>query len=156
MTAPTIPMPPPHTFLKAGHDHYKAALQLSKDAKLTGPADHLAGLAAECVVKAMLMDFFGAKQDTPYGKPYSQKTPQDRRTWHEHMPKVWDHLQLIASGHRGSLIRQQLPAQNPFSTPSDEWDVYHRYRDGDGFPSGRLPRHLATVLGLINAYDSAK
>ncbi|MGW8488402.1 hypothetical protein [Streptomyces sp. NPDC055886] len=156
MTAPTTPPSPPHTFLKAGHDHYKAALQLSQDAKLAGPADHLAGLAAECVVKAMLMDFFNAKQDIPYGKPYSQETPQDKPTWHGHMPKVWDHLQLIASGTRGNLIRQQLPTQNPFSTPSDEWDVYHRYRDGDDFDPQRLPRHLATVLVLINAYNSAK
>ncbi|MFD3910755.1 hypothetical protein [Streptomyces sp. NPDC058603] len=156
MTAPTTPTPAPHTFLKAGHDHYNAALRLSQETPLPGPADHLAGLSAECVVKAMLMDFFGAKQDTPYGKPYSQKTANDKRMLHEHMPKVWDQLQLIASGHRGNLIRQQIPTLNPFSTPSDEWDVFHRYRDGDTFPPQRLSRHLATALALIHAYESAK
>ncbi|MBP0458323.1 hypothetical protein [Streptomyces montanisoli] len=156
MTAPTTPTPPPHTFLKAGHDHYKAALRLSQDDALPGPSDHLAGLAAECVVKAMLMDFFGAKQDTPDGKPYSQQSPNDKRVRYEHMPKVWDQLRLIASGHRGNLILQQIPNVNPFSTPSDEWDVFHRYRDGDTFPSGRLARHLATALALINAYESAR
>ena len=159
VTAPPAPTPPPHSFLKAGHDHYKAALRLSQGTQggaLPGPADHLAGLAAECVVKAMLMDFFGAKQDSPYGKPYSQKTPNDKRVRHEHMPEVWDHLQLFASGHRGAKIRQRIPTQNPFRTPSDEWDVFHRYRDGDGLPPQRLARHLATALALIHAYDLAK
>ncbi|MFD3676456.1 hypothetical protein [Streptomyces sp. NPDC058613] len=157
MTASTPPQPAPHTFLKAGHDHYKAALRLSEKAPvLPGPADHLAGLAAECVVKAMLMDFFGAKQDSAYGIPYTQKTANDKQTKHRHMPEVWDQLQLIASGHRGSLIRQRIPAQNPFSAPSDEWDVAHRYCDGDSLDPQRLPRHMATALALIEAYESAK
>jgi hypothetical protein len=72
------------------------------------------------------------------------------------MPEVWDHLQLFASGHRGAKIRQRIPTQNPFRTPSDEWDVFHRYRDGDGLPPQRLARHLATALALIHAYDLAK
>ncbi|MGW7327578.1 hypothetical protein ACWGIU_02910 [Streptomyces sp. NPDC054840] len=161
MTAPTTPTPPRHTFLKAGHDHYKAAVELAKGGALRGPTDHLAGVAAECVIKAMLIDFFGSVQDSPEAMPYSPAIMNmpgmnKKKAGHGHMPGVWEHLKLVANGRRGSMILKQIPQQNPFRTASDEWDVAHRYRDGDTLPQQRVTRHLVAALTLITAYETAK
>ncbi|WP_424211372.1 hypothetical protein ACN20G_04285 [Streptomyces sp. BI20] len=161
MTAPTPPTLPRHTFLKAGHDLYEAALQLSNGGALPGPTDHLAGLAAECVAKAMLIDFFGSVQDSPDAKPYSrtllnQQGMNKFKASHGHMPGAWDHLVLLAHGRRGAEIRRHIPRQNPFKTQSDEWNEGHRYRDGATLTSQRVARHLAAALCLITAYRHAK
>ncbi|WP_063740689.1 hypothetical protein [Streptomyces flavochromogenes] len=161
MTAPTTPTRPRHTFLKAGHDLYKAALQLSNGGALPGPTDHLAGLAAECVAKAMLIDFFGSVQERPTAKPYSptiENMPgMDKfKAAHGHMPGAWEHLMMVLDGRRGAEIRKHIPRQNPFKTPHDKWHEGHRYVDGDTLSPERVARHLAATLSLITAYDHAK
>ncbi|MEU5611128.1 hypothetical protein AB0H03_20735 [Streptomyces sparsogenes] len=171
VTVPTSPPRPPHTFLKAGHDHYRAAKRLTETGPgtLTGPADHLAGLAAECVIKAMLIDFFGSVQDHPHAIPYSPtlksklqaegeltRKQLEKESSHGHLPHVWDQLALLASGRRGAKIQERVPRQNPFSEPSDRWDVAHRYRDGSLISKERVARHLAAALSLITAYELAK
>ncbi|GAA3377569.1 hypothetical protein GCM10020367_53740 [Streptomyces sannanensis] len=161
MTAPTTPTRPRHTFLKAGQDLYKAALELSNSGGLPGPTDHLAGLAAECVAKAMLIDFFGSVQDSPNAKPYSpviEGMPgmNKYKASHGHMPGAWDHLMLVANGRRGAEVRKHIPRQNPFKTRSDAWHESHRYLDGDKLPAQRVARHLAAALSLITAYNHAK
>lgn len=161
VTAPTTPTRPRHTFLKAGHDLYKAALQLSNGGALPGPTDHLAGLAAECVAKAMLMDFFGSVQDSPDAKPYSPTRASAPgmnkfKAGHGHMPGAWDDLMLLAHGRRGAEILKHIPRQNPFKAQSDEWSESHRYRDGAKLSPQRVTRHLTAALCLITAYDHAK
>uniref|UniRef100_A0AAU2JYK6 Uncharacterized protein n=1 Tax=Streptomyces sp. NBC_00049 TaxID=2903617 RepID=A0AAU2JYK6_9ACTN len=161
MTAPTTQPRPRHTFLKAGHDLYKAAQQLADGGGLPGPTDHLAGLAAECVAKAMLIDFFGSVQEKPSAKPYSptieSKPGMDRfKATHGHMPVTWDHLVMVLDGRRGAEIRKHIPGQNPFKTPHDKWNESHRYRDGDTLSAERVARHLCATLSLITAYTHAK
>ncbi|MFH8656303.1 hypothetical protein [Streptomyces afghaniensis] len=163
------PVPVPrHTFLEAGRGHYGAAAQLAKEPKHVGPADHLAGLAAECAVKAMLMDYFGSVQDTPLGIPYSpkirnrpvpSKTQQkkaEKESLHWHMPDVWNDLVKLAAGRRGSLILSHLPQDNPFAEAADEWSVDHRYVDGQQISEERVARHLEAARTLIAAYYLAQ
>ncbi|MFI2435758.1 hypothetical protein [Streptomyces sp. NPDC018693] len=166
---PQTPAPAPrHTFLEAGRGHYGAAAQLAKEPKHVGPADHLAGLAAECAVKAMLLDYFGSVQDTPLGIPYSpkirnrpvpSKTQQkkaEKESLHWHMPDVWNDLMKLADGRRGALILSHLPQDNPFAEATDEWSVDHRYVDGQQISKERVARHLEAARTLIAAYYLAQ
>ncbi|WP_409472454.1 hypothetical protein [Streptomyces sp. HC307] len=151
-----------------GRCHYDAATQLAKSPPLFGSADHLAGIAAECVIKAMLLDFFGSTQDTPLGIPYSpaiRNRPAPSKTQaekarkaseHGHLPHVWDQLLLLANGHRGATVLAQIPQQNPFREATDEWDVAHRYRDSGQISAQRVKRHLAAARTVIAAYQQAK
>ncbi|MGW4388469.1 hypothetical protein [Streptomyces sp. NPDC004685] len=157
-----------HTFLEAGRGHYGAAAELANEPKHCGPADHLAGLAAECAVKAMLIDYFGSVQDTPLGIPYSpkvrnrkadsksQQKKAEKESLHWHMPDVWDDLVKLAHGRHGSLILSRLPQDNPFAETADEWSVHHRYVDGQQISQERLARHLEAARTLIAAYYHAQ
>lgn len=163
---------PRHTFLEAGRGHYDAATQLAKHAKLAGPADHLAGLAAECAAKAMLIDYFGSVQDNgPLSRPYSQSMRSQAQaaatsnrqlkkavenSQHGHMPGVWEHLVKLADGRRGSLIIGCLPQKNPFAGDPDTWDVDHRYVDSQQISKQRVTRHLEAARTLIAAYYLAQ
>lgn len=175
-TPPPVPAASPapgpahqHSFLEVGRCHYDAATQLAKSPPLFGSADHLAGIAAECVIKAMLLDFFGSRQDTPLGIPYSpvirnnpaapSKTQIEKArkaSEHGHLPHVWDQLLLLANGHRGATVLAQIPQQNPFRESADEWDVAHRYRDSGQITDQRVKRHLAAARTVIAAYQQAK
>ncbi|MFE2487230.1 hypothetical protein ACFXGR_28760 [Streptomyces mirabilis] len=168
--APASPTPThQHSFLDVGLCHYDAATQLAKSPQLFGSADHLAGIAAECVIKAMLLDFFGSMQDAPLGIPYSpvirnspaapSKTQIEKArkaSEHGHLPHVWDQLFLLANGHQGATVLAQLPQQNPFRESADEWDVAHRYRDSGQISEQRVKRHLAAARTVIAAYQLAK
>ncbi|MFG2548514.1 hypothetical protein ACGFWF_01015 [Streptomyces sp. NPDC048581] len=169
--AASTPAPAPahqHSFLEVGRCHYDAATQLAKSPPLYGPADHLAGIAAECAIKAMLLDFFGSVQDTPLGIPYSpairnRPTQSNRQaekarkdSQHGHLPHVWDQLLLLANGHHGATVLAQIPQQNPFRESTDEWDVAHRYRDSGQISEQRVKRHLAAARTVIAAYQQAK
>ncbi|MGW7019286.1 hypothetical protein ACWGGS_08055 [Streptomyces decoyicus] len=172
--APAAPAPAPapthpHSFLEAGHCHYNAATQLAKSPQHSGPADHLAGIAAECAIKAMLLDFFGSVQDAPHGIPYSpairnnpaapSKTQIEKArkaSEHGHLPHVWDQLLLLADGHRGAIVLAHVPQQNPFRESADTWDVAHRYRDSSQISDQRVKRHLAAARTVIAAYQQAK
>ncbi|MGK5446058.1 hypothetical protein [Streptomyces radiopugnans] len=165
MTAVPPPRQPLHPFLSAGHDHYRAARKLADGGALTGPADHLAGIAAECVIKAMLIDFFGSKQDKPDSIPYSPALRQApglsnkaarKLSEHGHLPEVWSQLHMLANGRRGAVLAQHIPPKNPFEEPRDEWNVAHRYRDGREISRRRVFRHLDAALRLITAYDRMK
>lgn len=149
--------------------HYDAATQLAKRPELFGSADHLAGIAAECAIKAILLDFFGSVQDTPLGIPYSPKIRNNpaapsktqidkarKASEHGHLPHVWEQLLLLANGHQGATVLAQLPTQNPFRESADEWDVAHRYRDSGQITEQRVKRHLAAARSVIAAYQLAK
>ncbi len=167
--APTPAPAHPHSFLEAGHCHYNAATQLAKSSQHFGPADHLAGIAAECAIKAMLLDFFGSVQDTPDGIPYSPTIRNNpaapsntqiqrarKASEHGHLPHVWEQLLLLAHGHRGATVLAQVSQQNPFRESADEWNVAHRYRDSGQISEQRVKRHLAAARTVIAAYQQAK
>ena len=77
-------------------------------------ADQLAGLAAECGLKAIL-EVFGiltARADPP---PKLKK----------HVNELWDEFFAQISGRRAITVGTFLPRQNPFAN----WDVAQRYDD---------------------------
>lgn len=152
--------PPPPAFATASRNHYRAAtLAAERDLRIS--ADHLAGLAAECAVKAILIDFLGSRLDV-WNKPEhpevkyldrSRKKPQWTNK-HGHLPELWEHLTAVAHRRRGGgsgALFTQLIWNNPFAG----WDVGDRYCDGTAITDTVIDRHLKAAYDLIAAHEQA-
>lgn len=153
--------PPPPAFATASRNHYRAAtLAAERDLRIS--ADHLAGLAAECAVKAILADFLGSRLNTRNrlentevatvkGTPGNRKRkPQE----HGHLPELWEHLTAVAHRRRGGgpgALFTQLIWNNPFAG----WDVGDRYCDGTAITDTVIGRHLKAAYDLIAAHEQA-
>ncbi|MFE4213613.1 hypothetical protein [Streptomyces sp. NPDC056844] len=163
---PTSASQPP-AFLKASGHHYRSAQLATKD-ELHISADHLAGLAAECAIKAILLDYLGSRLNEkqrpfspdlmiPQQRPVNGVKPkkQDRKEYsHEHLPELWGQLSTIASRRRGretGPLFMQLIQQNPFH----DWDVGGRYCDDTNISDADLTRHLQAARDLLAAHQQA-
>ncbi|MEW2548603.1 hypothetical protein AB0910_23010 [Streptomyces sp. NPDC047002] len=161
MTASTSPAPPPPAFAAASRNHYRAAA-LAAERGLRTSADHLAGLAAECGIKAILADFLGSRLNTRNrlenaevatvkGAPGNRtRKPQE----HGHLPELWEHLTAVAHRRRGGgagALFTQLIWNNPFAG----WDVGDRYCDGTALTDAVIDRHLKAAYDLIAAHEQA-
>jgi hypothetical protein len=152
--------PPPPAFATASRNHYRAALlAAAKDLRIS--ADHLAGLAAECAVKAILIDFLGSRLDARNMPEHpevkyldrSRKKPQWTNK-HGHLPELWEHLTAVAHRRRGGgsgALFTQLIWKNPFA----DWDVADRYCDGTAITEADVDRHLKAAYALIAAHEQA-
>ncbi|MHC0429479.1 hypothetical protein ACX6XY_04705 [Streptomyces sp. O3] len=162
MTAstPSATQPPP-AFSLASRNHYRAAI-LAAEQDLRISADHLAGLAAECGIKAILANFLGSRLNarnrlendevaTVKGDPGNRtRKPQE----HGHLPELWEHLTAVAHRRRGDGsggLFTQLIWENPFAS----WDVGDRYCDGTSISDAALGRHLSAAYDLIAAHEQA-
>lgn len=155
--------------MASGH-HYRSA-KLAAGDQLHISADHLAGLAAECAIKAILLDYLGSRlnekqrayspdlmipqqQQPPPGSEKPKK--QDRKEYvHEHLPELWGQLSTIASRRRGretGPLFMQLIQQNPFH----DWDVGGRYCDGTAISEEDLTRHMQAAYDLLAAHEQAR
>lgn len=158
-SAATAVQPP--AFAAASRNHYRAAT-LASEKNLRISADHLAGLAAECAVKAILADFLGSRLNarnrlenaevaTVKGAPGNRtRKPQE----HGHLPELWEHLTAVAHRRRGGgsgALFTQLIWENPFA----DWDVGDRYSDGTAITDSALDRHLKAAYDLIAAHEQA-
>ncbi|MEV7596635.1 hypothetical protein AB0O91_04525 [Kitasatospora sp. NPDC089797] len=143
MTTPATTAPPPHRFWRAGVGHYRAAALLEQ--KEPGPADHLAGISAECALKAILIDFLGS-QDNGNKAPMHPKTGN-----HGHVDKLWPQLAQLAQGRVGAALLP-LIAHNPFAG----WKVDHRYEDGSAIQAADLAVHIQMAQALCVLYDDAR
>ncbi|NNN31020.1 hypothetical protein HLK59_11685 [Streptomyces sp. S3(2020)] len=157
-SAATAAQPP--AFAAASRNHYRAAtLASEKDLRIS--ADHLAGLAAECAVKAILIDFLGSRLNARNMPEHpevkyldrSRRTPQWTNK-HGHLPELWEHLTAVAHRRRGGgsgALFTQLIWENPFA----DWDVGDRYCDGTAITDTILERHLKAAYDLIAAHEQA-
>ncbi len=147
--------------MAASRHHYHAA-RLAAGENLRISADHLAGLAAECAVKAILGDFLGSRLNSRNRLEHEEvatvKGALGNRTRkpmeHGHLPELWEHLTAIAHRRRGGgsgALFTQLIWENPF----DGWDVGDRYCDGTAITEADLDRHLKAAYDLIAAHEQA-
>lgn len=162
VTASTISATtPPPAFAAASRHHYQAA-RLAEQRRLWISADHLAGLAAECAIKAILTDFLGSKLNERNMPVHPEVKYLDRSKkkpeWthkHGHLPELWEHLTAVAQHRRdagaGALFTQ-LIWENPFVG----WDVADRYCDGTAITEEVLDRHLKAAYDLIAAHEQAR
>ncbi|WP_405984917.1 hypothetical protein [Streptomyces sp. NBC_00872] len=155
------PTSPPPDFARASVHHYRSAV-LATGARWQISADHLAGLAAECGIKAILISFLGSELK-PNGMPHhpEMKFPhhqKKQKNWdgqHGHLPALWE--QLTAVAHRrndtaAGLLFSQLLWENPFA----DWDVGDRYCDGTMLTKEHVDRHLKAAHDLIAAHEQAR
>ncbi|MHB8253278.1 MAG: SAM-dependent methyltransferase [Acidiferrobacter sp.] len=108
-------------------------------------ADHLYGLAAECGLKRLMLQF---------GMPLKNGVPgkNDR----VHADGIWDRYEAYRSG-KAEGVDYALPAPSPFV----DWNVNQRYAHRSDFSEGRVDPHRrgaklvrnlikkATVEGLL-------
>ncbi|MFE9026577.1 hypothetical protein ACFYOA_09985 [Streptomyces iakyrus] len=173
MTAPTTPasaplIPPPPDFWAAGQNHYHAA-RLSADRQLSVAADHLAGLAAECAIKAILLAYLGSQLSTkskPFNPalkrppqqpaPGAKEKPQPPKEYeHGHLPELWSQLAEVvklSTGRQIGPVFQQMLQQNPFRS----WHVAGRYCNGTSISAADLQGHLKAAYDLIAAFEYAR
>lgn len=134
-------------FAAAGRRHLVDGQHLHSRGRLA-TADHLAGLAAECVLKAILLQFLGATMG-----PIRPKTrdPSGTSVDYGHLPKIWDEVALHANGRAGAQFVALLAVPNPYS----DWDISDRYCDGNAITSTATQKHLQAAVDLGNAYQRA-
>ncbi|MEW2248450.1 hypothetical protein AB0907_14070 [Streptomyces sp. NPDC006975] len=164
MTASTPSATQPPAFATASRNHYRAAVLAAKE-NLRISADHLAGLAAECGIKAILADFLGSQLNTrnrlvndEVATWVKKKGAPGVREWrpqeHGHLPELWEHLTAVAHRRRGGgagALFTQLIWKNPFAG----WDVAGRYCDGTAITDAEVDRHLKAAYDLIAAHEQA-
>ncbi|MGF3217339.1 hypothetical protein [Streptomyces albidoflavus] len=160
MTASTPSATQPPAFAVASRNHYRAARLAAKE-DLRISADHLAGLAAECAVKAILIDFLGSRlnarnmpENPEVEALYRVGNTMKWKKQHGHLPELWEHLTAVAHRRRGGgsgALFTQLIWKNPFA----HWDVGDRYCDGTAITKADIDQHLKAAYALIAAHEQA-
>jgi AbiV family abortive infection protein len=134
-------------FVAAARRHHSDAKLLIRAEKYA-TADHLAGFAAECSIKAILVRYMGATA-APGTRPYSLH--QNQKIAHGHLPKLWNELALLAQGRSGVQLAALTAGRNPFAT----WSVNDRYLDGTAITSTHAREHLVAAATIMRAYQLA-
>ncbi|MCX2733540.1 hypothetical protein OOZ19_25135 [Saccharopolyspora sp. NFXS83] len=139
---------PPDTtrFADAADRHYRDA-QLLREEQRFANADHLAGVAAECALKAILVGHLGGV--VRRGRPTH---PQHSDSRYGHLPGLWRELGLISSGRTGSTFHQVITGTNPFL----RWDVAERYSDGSHIDARRADTHLDEARKILSFHQQAQ
>lgn len=133
-------------FADAAGRHYRDAQLLRKEQRLAN-ADHLAGVAAECALKAILIGHLGGVVQE--GRPAHPQRPRSR---YGHLPGLWRELGLISSGRTGGTFHQVISGANPFQA----WDVTERYSDGSHIDAHRADGHLDEARKILSFHQQAQ
>lgn len=108
-------------------------------------ASHLAGVAAECALKEMLIYHLGGRATA--GRP---RTPSDAEVGH--LPQAWT-LVAALPGLRGYVgLATLLSATNPFA----KWTVSSRYSATGDTSEADARVHVEAARRLYQAYVGAK
>jgi hypothetical protein len=112
-------------------------------------ADHLSGFAAECILKAILVGFFGGRMSSQ-GKPWTQAKGQ-KRVEYGHLPDLWAQIALLVSGRSAARFIALMSTTNPFLN----WRVSDRYDDGIAINALRVQGHLTAARTLLALHQKA-
>jgi hypothetical protein len=139
--APPVPNP---DFSAAARRHHQDARFLLDDRRWPN-ADHLAGVAAECGLKAILLGYFGAT----LGNNSRPVWGQPAKTL-GHVNHLWSELPLIISGRSAPVFAALIagPPPQPFAS----WDIADRYSDGNTITEQYAREHLdmtKKIMGLL-------
>ncbi|MER7014064.1 hypothetical protein ABT324_21805 [Saccharopolyspora sp. NPDC000359] len=142
------------TFFAAAFRHYQDAQLLRGQERLPN-ADHLAGIAAECGLKAVLTSYLGGYIDEgnrPNHRAHPRGSKKKDKHEYGHLPTLWDEIAVVSSGRSGSTFHQAMPQENPFH----QWDVAERYAEGSHIDVTRADQHLAAARKVLPFYEEAK
>lgn len=110
-------------------------------------ADHLAGVAAECGLKAILIEHLGGVLSR--GKPAHPTRPDARFS---HLPGLWGEIAKSARGRSSTAFLTVMIRPNPFQM----WDVAERYSDGRHIDRKRAQHHIDAARLVLGIYQQAK
>lgn len=128
--------------------HYDDARFLNTDRRLPS-ADHLAGLAAECALKQILLSFMGGRLN-PQGKPLATIKGQAFKLGH--LPPLWGQMQSSAAGRTAGHFAALITTPNPFA----RWNVADRYADGKAITASQVTDHLAAAGKILRLLQLAQ
>lgn len=134
------------SFAVAARRHHGDAEFLFTDQRHV-TADHLAGLAAECGLKAIFLRYGGATLNQ-VDKPVLVTPDTGKEKALGHVDKLWNELPLIIQGRSAPLFTTLIARPAPFAT----WDVSDRYSDGTTITAECAEQHLDVsrqILGLL-------
>lgn len=134
-------------FKSAARRHYRDAKYLLDDERWPN-ADHLAGVAAECGLKAILEGWFGATINPKGILVWGQKQQELRY----HVDKLWSELSLNISGRSGPVFASLIAGPAPFSG----WDVADRYSDGNAITEQGARSHTDKAREIVEVLEQAE
>jgi hypothetical protein len=129
-------------FKAAARRHHKDA-QFLLDDKRWPNADHLAGVAAECGLKAILLGWFGVTLNARSIPVWGSKKLG-------HVDELWNEVARIISG-RSAPIFAALMVGSPFAN----WHVSDRYSDGNATIEQDAIDHLDMAKKIIGMLELA-
>lgn len=143
------PQKPPPDYACAGERHFEDASYLHSDGRLLN-ADHLFGLAVECLMKGLLLRFAGAQ-----GVSMANRGGQvsDRLWWDNpvsgkreslsHIGHMIPALPLLTHGRSGPAL---LEALADVTADFEKWVVDDRYTDGTHLDQPLMARRQKSAV----------
>lgn len=135
-------------YASAARRHFADSSHLYADKRLAS-ADQLAGFAAECALKVILLQFLGAHMHKS-GKPASMINKKE--VLHGHLPDLWINLPLVASGRNAANFATLVAQSNPFK----QWSVFDRYSDGKTITDAQVNQHLSEARKILAMLQQAQ
>jgi hypothetical protein len=136
-------------FQAAAHRHHGDAAFLLANSRWAN-ADHLAGLAAECALKAIMQLMpFGA---TPNAQGILVWGPSSKKL-KQHVDKLWSELALNLSGYTAPTFIGLLTGPGP--GPFANWRVEDRYSDGLTVTQQEANDHLGATRQVLIVLQQA-
>jgi hypothetical protein len=143
-------MPTTYNYTHAARRLVKDAVALwSQGASET--ASHLAGLAAECVLKSIMVGLgvlpLGANGQTNNKKFFVHICAEPQRT------QLWSEFHANLTGRSGSAFAALVPPQTPH--PFDGWLVDHRYVADHQLQMADMAGWVWAAIILRNVHEQA-
>ncbi|WP_290057763.1 hypothetical protein [Amycolatopsis solani] len=136
-------------FAAAGLRHLQDAQLLHAQQRWPN-TDHLSGVAAECGLKAILLDFLGGQKDKK-DRPVHPNMPE-KIGYYGHIDSLWGHLAATAHGRSGAQFAALIAASSPFG----DWNVGERYSDGKHISEQRAAGHLSEAKKILAMHQLAR
>lgn len=130
-------------FLNAAERHLADARLLDREKRYAN-ADHLYGVAAECMLKAIMVSL---------GAPTSRKGNLHERAHKTHIDELWSEFCAFAGGAGGASYLPFPPNYRPFP----DWDINQRYAPQAGFTDGwlRSNRRREDMHAIVSSLQAA-
>lgn len=141
--APPVSAP---DFKTAARRHHSDAQFLFDDRRWPN-ADHLAGVAAECGLKAILLHYLGARLDSRSRPVWGQNS----RRLDSHIKQLWDEVRLVVAGRSAPVFASLVTGSAPFA----DWEIDDRYSDGNTITERRALDHLDTARAIMEVLEQA-
>lgn len=141
MQSPAASVP----FAAAGRRHFTDGSHLFDNERHVN-ADHLAGLAAECTLKALLVEYLGI--GLPQAGP--PLLPDGGRLGH--LPNLWPQVAAFVDGRAGAELTELLADLNPF----EGWRIDDRYSDGGDIDEAASHAHLEAASRVLAIREQAQ